>query len=65
MTGTRGGAREGAGRPAAAVKRTVRSMKAFDDEWDIINQFAHLVKHWDKEKCQEVVAKLVQQSETK
>ena len=58
MAGARGGAREGAGRPSAAVKRTARSMKAFDDEWDIINQFSDLVKHWDKEKCQEFLTEL-------
>ena len=63
MANGRGGAREGAGRPVAAVKRTARSMKAFADEWDIINKFADLVKHWDKEKCRDIVVKLAQQSE--
>lgn len=63
MASARGGAREGAGRPAAAVKRTTRTMKAFDSEWEIINQFGDLVKHWNKEKCREAVLTLMQQRE--
>jgi hypothetical protein len=38
-------------------------MKAFDDEWEIINKFGDLVKHWDKEKCKEFVLKLAQEKQ--
>ena len=62
-----GGARPGAGRPEKqpeeVVQRKQRQLRAFDDEWAIINQFADLVKHWDKEKCQEVVINLMKQRE--
>ena len=40
----RGGAREGAGRKALSLKRKTRSMKAFDEEWEIINKFASKLK---------------------
>jgi len=60
-----GGVRPGAGRPAKqpdeVVQRKQRQLRAFDDEWEIINQFGDLVKHWDKEKCREVVARLIEQ----
>ena len=31
--------------------RTQRQMKAYDDEWELIRQFAREVKHGDREKC--------------
>lgn len=53
-----GGKREGAGRKKGWRKditerrrRKVRTVAAFDDEWDLINQFAKIVKYGDKEKC--------------
>lgn len=60
-TERRGGARAGAGRKPLDEKRSNRSIKAFDEEWVIINQFADLVKHWDKEKCKKAVLRLIQQ----
>ena len=56
----RGGSRAGAGRPALAAKdkRTNRTMKAFDDEWDLINRFAALVKHGNKDRCKEFIEKV-------
>jgi len=60
-----GGARTGAGRPTKSpeevLQRPQRGLRAFDDEWEIINQFADLVKHWDKAKCKEAVLRLIQQ----
>lgn len=47
----RGGKREGAGRPKEKETRKNRTMRAFDDEWEIINRFAMLVKQGNKEKC--------------
>ena len=47
----RGGKREGAGRPKEKETRKNRTMRAFDDEWNIINRFATLVKQGNKEKC--------------
>lgn len=59
----RGGARPGAGRkpknPEEVTQRKQRQLRAFDDEWEIINQFADLVKHWDKAKCKKVVNELI------
>lgn len=67
--GKKGGPRPGAGRPEKKpeeiLQRKQRQLRAFDDEWAIINQFASLVKHWDKEQCREAVVKLMQQSENK
>lgn len=45
----RGGKREGAGRPKGTergvdVTRTQRNMRAFDDEWEMIKEFATIVK---------------------
>jgi hypothetical protein len=58
----RGGARPGAGRPAKPpneiVRRKQRQLRAFDDEWEIINRFAWLVKHGNKEKCKMVLDEL-------
>ncbi len=50
MTG-HGGVRPGAGRPALEEKRKMRSMRAFDDEWDIIQKFADFVKSDKKDEC--------------
>lgn len=47
----RGGKREGAGRPKEKEIRKNRTMRAFDEEWDIINRFATLVKQGNKEQC--------------
>lgn len=43
------------GRPTGWRKeegiRTIRTMKAYNDEWEIIRRFAKIVKHGDKNKC--------------
>ncbi|WP_371381815.1 hypothetical protein [Sporomusa aerivorans] len=68
MTKKHGGARPGAGRPEKkpdeVVQRKQRQLRAFDDEWEIINQFGDLVKHWNKKKCKEVVLKLMLQRDS-
>lgn len=45
--GNWGGKREGAGRPLGTTKeivRKTRSLRAFDDEWEIIKEFTKIVK---------------------
>ena len=45
----RGGKREGAGRPLSAGEpRTGRNIRATDSEWQIIKNFAEIVKYGDK-----------------
>ena len=55
----RGGFRDGGGRPTGSVKaegvRKQKQMRAYDDEWELIQAFAKMVKHGDKEKCREFV----------
>lgn len=50
------------GRPVGWRKeegvRTLRTMKAYDDEWEIIRRFAKIVKHGEKDKCRELLDKL-------
>ena len=48
MIGKHGGARAGAGRPALEDKRKMRSMRAHDDEWELIQKFAGFVKEWKR-----------------
>jgi len=59
----RGGYREGSGRPLGSVKaegvRKQRQMRAYDDEWELINQFARLLKHGHKEECEAFVKSLL------
>lgn len=54
------------GRPVGWRKeegvRTLRTMKAYDDEWEIIRRFAKIVKHGEKDKCRELLDKLEQDS---
>ncbi len=44
-----GGARKGAGRPKGMTKqegtRKQRQLRAYDDEWEIIKEFAHILKY--------------------
>ena len=44
-----GGARKGAGRPKGMTKqegtREQRQLRAYDDEWEIIKEFAHILKY--------------------
>ena len=64
----RGGFRLGSGRKkgskvpggyeTSGIIRKRHTMRAFDDEWEIINKFASLLKHDHKEECREFVERL-------
>ena len=46
----KGGARPGAGRPATAgIARDQHQVRATPDEWEIIKDFAEIVKYGDKQ----------------
>ena len=48
VTGARGGAREGAGRKRTSPEGTLRkgrTLRASDSEWEIIKDFARVLKH--------------------
>lgn len=54
---TWGGVRPGAGRPkgkTAAGERKGRNIRAFDDEWELIKQFANIVKT-DRQKAEQIL----------
>lgn len=58
-----GGKREGAGRKVGwrkefSVRRKVRTVAAFDDEWSLIETFAKAVKYGDKDKCKKFLEQL-------
>ena len=53
-----GGKREGAGRPLGTTKeivRKTRSLRAFDDEWDLIKEFTKIVKK-DKQLAMKILS---------
>lgn len=55
----RGGRRPGAGRPKNADgQRQPHQLRAFPDEWELINQFAKIVKHGDKNACINFLAQM-------
>lgn len=57
-----GGKREGAGRRPKAhdgTERKMRSTRASDEEWEIIKQFAQLLKD-DPERAREIMSMLNQ-----
>ena len=58
-----GGKRTGAGRPVGATKevsvqRPQHQLRAFPDEWELIREFARLVKHVSKEECEQALSDL-------
>lgn len=56
--GNWGGKREGAGRPLGTTKeivRKTRSLRAFDDEWDLIKEFTKIVKK-DKKLAMKILS---------
>ena len=60
---TWGGKRTGAGRPVGttkevSVQRPQHQLRAFPDEWEMIREFARLVKHVSKEECQQAFSDL-------
>ena len=52
-----GGKRVGSGRPKGSVKaegvRLQHQLRAYPDEWEMILKFARLIKHGEKDKCNE------------
>ena len=62
---TWGGKRTGAGRPVGttmevSVQRPQHQLRAFPDEWEMIREFARLVKHVSKEECQQALSDLAE-----
>lgn len=60
---TWGGKRIGAGCPVGTTKevsiqRPQHQLRAFPDEWELIREFARLVKHVSKEECQQALSDL-------
>ena len=52
----RGGKREGAGRPLAAGElRKLRSLRATDEEWRLLQMFERILKYGDKDKAKQFV----------
>ena len=58
-----GGKRAGAGRPVGttkevSVQRPQHQLRAFPDEWELIREFARVVKHVSKEECEQALSDL-------
>ena len=48
-----GGKRENqTGRPKKDETRKQRQLRAYDDEWEIIQRFSHALKHGRREECE-------------
>ena len=63
-----GGARLGAGRKVGwrkpvSEQRPQHQVRAFADEWELIKQFADMVKHGNREACEIFLAKLATKTE--
>ena len=59
----RGGARPRAGRPRKEAVRGQHQIRAYDDEWVIIQGLARLVKHGDRAACEKFLRE--QEAKTK
>ena len=62
---TWGGKRTVGGRPVGrtkevSVQRPQHQLRAFPDEWEMIREFARLVKHVSKEECQQALSDLAE-----
>ena len=53
-----GGARTGAGRPKKEEVRAQHQIRAYPDEWDIIQRLARIVKHGDRKACEKFLARM-------
>ena len=57
----KGGIRPGAGRPVGSKKkgpsvvRPQHQLRANPDEWELIQRFAKIVKHGDREACEKLL----------
>jgi len=59
-----GGVREGAGRPKNPNGiRKQRQLRAYDDEWDVIQRLARLVKYGNREACEKFLLKMEKKTE--
>ena len=56
------GSRRGRGKPLGWRKpegiRKLRTTKAYDDEWELLQRFDKLVKHGNRKACEEFLAKM-------
>lgn len=43
-----------------SVQRPQHQLRAFPDEWELIREFARLVKHVSKEECQQALSDLAE-----
>lgn len=54
------------GRPKGTTKaegvRGQHQLRAYDDEWELIREFASLIKHGKKEACQEFLESMKEES---
>ena len=61
MTNGHGGQREGAGRPKGWRKpegtREQHQIRAYADEWTLIQAFARMVKHGRRDECEKFIQK--------
>ncbi len=52
------------GRPVGTTKpegvRAQHQLRAYDDEWELIREFARLVKHVDKDICRKMLDEMKQ-----
>jgi len=58
---TWGGKREGAGRKTgwrkeSSEQRPGHQIRAFNDEWNLIKEFANLVKYGNREACEKFIS---------
>ena len=59
MSGWGGKRANQTGRPKKPEgQRPQHQLRAYDDEWELIRRFAALVKHGEKDACEEAVRKI-------
>ena len=51
----KGGYREGSGRKKQEVIRERKTLRAYDDEWDLIRRFSHILKYYDRDACEDFI----------
>ena len=52
---TKGGYREGSGRKMQNSIRERKTLRAYDDEWDLIRRFSHILKYYDRDACEDFI----------
>ena len=63
MADGRGGARAGAGRPRQEFVRGQHQIRAYPDEWVVIQRLARIVKHGDRKACEDFLARMEAKTE--